>query len=206
MKSKLLQKSKYNKSAYFILPLLNIPFREFNQGVGGFINTYMDSNLYFSNEKINERIQVLPPLDYYIHVLLNRRVLDFDSFDCCIQINSGLIEARQDKDFVLFVYRIPMPYHSTVNLFWKGKYSQFRKDVKQTISKYIKKEVRNTQTNKIEENINWRALFPNEESREALSILLSTPINKDMEILSKPKAQDETLPIEVPTGNLLLKK
>ena len=47
----MLRKYKYNKSTYFLLPLLGVPFYEFNQAQGCFLNTYTtisDDNLDIS--------------------------------------------------------------------------------------------------------------------------------------------------------------
>ena len=176
------RKSKYNKSTYFLLPLLQLPFYEFNQANDGLIDTFAFSDFH----------SVIPPRT--MCVLLRRSKIDFDVFNKVIytkQLYSRYISLME----YLFIYTLPKEFDEDYRHFINGKYSKFSDKAKSMIGNYIRKKLIDENTGRTYNNENWVALFPNDESRRTLEIMLKVDIAPDAEVLSSIYIEDETLPL-----------
>ena len=77
-----------------------------------------------------------------------------------------------------------------------GRYSWFGETPKAIITYHIKKVVIDPNTGIKIENKNYRALYPTDESRRTLAILLGVPRENIGELVAIPEREDELLDID----------
>ena len=189
-----MQKHRYNKSTYFLLPLLEVPFYEFNQGQDCFVNTYIRVE---SVPLITKSSITIPKEQRYsLYVLLDRKHLDIDALSFAFDESISIFRAISKKNILLGYKFISTLYSPEYSLFKRGRYSQFREEAKELITNYVKNKIVNEHTGKLEDNENYYALYPTQESRTALGIVLGISISQIKEVISIPKLEDETLLID----------
>lgn len=172
-----ISKISYNRSAYFILPLLGIGFEYFNLGkLNAFINTY----LYKKGEK-----------EKRFYVVLDAKNLEFVDLKEDVVTNINFDKYVFTDNLLILCYKYSTEMKNVLNIIERGKYSTILETSKKTIIKYMRLKVITEEGER--ESPYYRAMFPNEESRKALEILLGSEIDSNAEILSPINKENETL-------------
>jgi uncharacterized membrane protein len=109
---------KYNKSAVFLLPMLDIKLNLF----ANFYNVYYKT--IYNKDENEKRIYLVYELN-----AINEKVIS-NITNCEYYINSYNID-----DFKIFIYRVPVLYNYDFMLFCNGKYNSFSKLYKDLLLK-----------------------------------------------------------------------
>lgn len=177
-------KIHYNRSTYFLLPLLAIPFEIINGSQShNFINTYLRIVVEGKDRK-NRTF----PNYFYVEV---KESAEFSLFDKYANNLDYYIGYKYSDKGTIYIFKMNESMIHVKELLLKGKYSKIPEITKQKIVKYIALTLKDS-NNKIIDNPNYKAMFPNEESRRALEIILDAKLPADAEILSPLNINKET--------------
>lgn len=122
-----IDKSKWNKSVYFILPMIDI-----NSNYRHLINSYLGDSKY-PTDNFNK---ILVELKYKDNTILNNIHLE-NNYE------------TEDGTYI-YVFNIPEKYNEDYQLFLKGKYSLFSEKYKKKILSFvIKKPIQTSYVYKI---------------------------------------------------------
>ncbi len=166
-----MNKIKYNKSTFCILPILNVARDD------------LYWNFFFLNCYIS--IKEHPELNNHFFLLFQ-----FKNNDSYITVKEKLIihelfdsEIEHNK-FNIFVFKIPKDFKRDVKLFKLGKYSKFSREYKNMIF-----EVHEV----IQKDLLFHILNKTAERRLKLSKKLNHDIPEDVELWALPHDHDEVL-------------
>lgn len=122
----IVDRTAYNKSVYFILPMIGLDSKYFS-----LINCYLGDSNY--------------PEYSFNKILMNCKYND-EKLRAYKYYNT---EYKLDNKTWMYVFDIPEHFNNDYVLFCQGKYSEFSNEYKQQITKFLSKPIQNQQVYKI---------------------------------------------------------
>lgn len=157
--------TKLNKSAFFILPMLNISFNNYKKVI---------KNVYLRDFKYQ------PELDnYYIFVLCHDKLGPDDPF----RKNAHYIKTYHTEKGIMYVFKTPKDLEEDYLKFILGKYSEFSGDYKKMI-------VKSLPTNYQKTNI-FKVIMKSSEAKKLIEDRIGCSIG-DQEVMSIPDIDEES--------------
>jgi len=161
-------------SYWFLMPMLNI--KKADLLVNGIINCYLDDNL---NNMGYEN---------HLHLLFKHNNKNFEKFNDFLDKLShhplyvDLYDTEGYGD-VIVVFKIPEEFEKILNLFKKGKYSEFSQQYKVTF--FQRKDTDGSLTKE------WKILNKHEDLRKITELKTNEVIPEEWEVWDKPIAKEE---------------
>lgn len=164
----IIDKSKWNKSVYFIVPMIGI-----NSGYFNLVNCYLGDNT--NRPELNFR-RIFLNIKYKDEKLLG--IEYYQSF------------YRLEDNTYMYIFHIPEQFKEDYDLFCAGKYSKFSEDYKKQIIRLINmKPVINSSVYKI--------LHKTSDQRKKIEDMIGQPLKDDEEVCSRPNLDAEIYSCEV---------
>lgn len=157
VQQKQIDKSIWNKSVYFILPMIGITSSYYN-----LVNCFLGDNLNKPELNFNKIFVQLLEKDIKLE-----RYTHYES------------TYKLDDNSYMYIFKIPKQFENDYTLFCDGKYSLFTDDYKDQIIKYIKERpYHNSPIYKI--------LFKTLDQKELIEEMIGQPLLDHEEVCSRP--------------------
>lgn len=192
-----------NCSYYTLRRLLILPDYMYDKGL---INSYLYTKDITQLNKYNDNKHIFLKLDlnfikegYKEDCPLHDILIEFtnrlkNSYTSEVLYKNEIIDIRIYGEFVIIVMKLNKEFYDDVDVFIKGKYSQFSELAKKSALRSIAEF--STSSGKQTRNKLWSLFYPTVIEKNQIEEMFNCWIDKEFQTMSKPIIEEETLKLK----------